>query len=88
MLKIEKGLHKIHKIAGAGSQESSSTSNTMQDVFLLEPFLRVNLVSSGSPAELAVSKQSYLLLVTNLLINLKSIFSILSYSYCIYSFEY
>ncbi|XP_011498560.1 PREDICTED: 26S proteasome non-ATPase regulatory subunit 9 [Ceratosolen solmsi marchali] len=53
MLKIEEGLHKIHKIAGAGTEASPSTSNTMQDVFLLEPFLRVNLVSSGSPAELA-----------------------------------
>ncbi|OXU25664.1 hypothetical protein TSAR_014144 [Trichomalopsis sarcophagae] len=54
MLKIEQGLHKVHKFAGGGSQpESPSTSSNLQEVFLLEPFLRVNLVSPGSPAELA-----------------------------------
>ncbi|XP_058796796.1 26S proteasome non-ATPase regulatory subunit 9 isoform X2 [Phymastichus coffea] len=53
MLKIEQGLHKIHKFAGHVSQESPSTSNHFQEVFLLEPFLRVNIVSPGSPAEIA-----------------------------------
>ncbi|KAJ8674101.1 hypothetical protein QAD02_005363 [Eretmocerus hayati] len=55
MLKIEEGLHKLHQNAGGGSsQEPSSTSyNNIQESFLLEPFLRVNLVSPASPADQA-----------------------------------
>lgn len=60
MLKIEEGLHKVHKFAGGGSQESPSTSSKLEEVFLLEPFLRVNLVSSGSPAELAVRISNFI----------------------------
>ena len=62
MLRIEEGLHKIHKFAGTGPQELPSTSNNnMQEVFLQEPFLRVNLVSPGSPAELAVRNKFLML---------------------------
>lgn len=58
MLKIEQGLHNLHKLAATGPEQSfpgsASTSDGLQEVLLLEPFLRVNLVSPGSPAELAV----------------------------------
>ncbi|XP_023245269.1 26S proteasome non-ATPase regulatory subunit 9 [Copidosoma floridanum] len=59
MQKIERGLHKVHQCAGIGGtanaqEETPATSSGLQDGnFLLEPFLRVNLVSPGSPAELA-----------------------------------
>lgn len=55
MNKIEEGLHKVHSVAR--NQTESSTAATATDIVDttdLEPFLRVNLVSSGSPAELAV----------------------------------
>ena len=54
MNKIEEGLHKVHAVAK--NQTESSTAATANDIVEttdLEPFLRVNLVSSGSPAELA-----------------------------------
>lgn len=56
MKKIEEGLHQYHALA--------RENNAPQDVIdlpssreaeTLEPFLRVNLVSPGSPAESAVS---------------------------------
>jgi 26S proteasome non-ATPase regulatory subunit 9 len=55
MKKIEEGLHKIHALAGASEvQESVSNVLENQETETLEPFLRVNLVSPGSPAEIAV----------------------------------
>jgi len=55
MKKIEEGLHKIHALAGASEvQESVSNVLQNQETETLEPFLRVNLVSPGSPAEIAV----------------------------------
>lgn len=64
MQKIEQGLQKVHKFAGGASHpEPPSTSSNLQEVFLLEPFLRVNLVSSGSPAELAVRILNYCLCI-------------------------
>lgn len=60
MRKIERGLYKIHQFDGAGGSQSDnpsiSTSNLQEGNFLLEPFLRINEVTPGSPAELAVSK--------------------------------
>lgn len=55
MEKIEEGLHKVHALAGANKAEQSISdiANT-QEMEALEPFLRVNIVSSGSPAETAV----------------------------------
>ncbi|XP_031833835.1 26S proteasome non-ATPase regulatory subunit 9 [Nomia melanderi] len=54
MAKIEEGLHKVHALAGNQAESSSTaTINDIEDVVQLEPFLRVNLVSPGSPAEIA-----------------------------------
>ncbi|XP_029036679.1 26S proteasome non-ATPase regulatory subunit 9 [Osmia bicornis bicornis] len=54
MRKIEEGLHKVHRLAG-NQVESYSTPSTsyIQECASTEPFLRVNLVSAGSPAEMA-----------------------------------
>lgn len=56
MKKIEDGLHKVHGLTGNNPQESPSTSipSSIQENVYFEPFLRVNLVTPGSPAELAV----------------------------------
>lgn len=55
MKKIEEGLHKIHGLAGGSeAQEPVSNVSDIQETETLEPFLRVNLVSPGSPAEIAV----------------------------------
>lgn len=60
MRRIEAGLVKVHSLAGKGGEESATSQVTASgnlqddDELPLEPFLRVNLVSSGSPAELAV----------------------------------
>ncbi|KAK0182260.1 hypothetical protein PV327_000415 [Microctonus hyperodae] len=64
MKKIENGLAKVHSIAGCNSEEPSvanrvpDSSNTPlddddDDDVHIEAFLRVNLVSPGSPAEQA-----------------------------------
>lgn len=55
MKKIEEGLHKIHAASTAtdGEQLASDTSSS-SETETLEPFLRVNVVSPGSPAEIAV----------------------------------
>ncbi|XP_043500163.1 26S proteasome non-ATPase regulatory subunit 9 [Polistes fuscatus] len=52
MAKIEAGLHKVHSLSGNQAQEASTTSDIVEP-FSSEPFLRVNLVSPSSPAELA-----------------------------------
>ncbi|XP_014611658.1 PREDICTED: 26S proteasome non-ATPase regulatory subunit 9 [Polistes canadensis] len=52
MTKIEAGLHKVHSLSGNQAQEASTTSDIVEP-FSSEPFLRVNLVSPSSPAELA-----------------------------------
>ena len=55
MNKIEEGLHKVHAMARDPTESSTAaTANDIVDTTDLEPFLRVNLVSPGSPAELAV----------------------------------
>ncbi|CAB0038788.1 unnamed protein product [Trichogramma brassicae] len=55
MIKIEQGLHKVHQFANSGESQgaTASTSSPTEEICLLEPFLRVDLVSAGSPAELA-----------------------------------
>ncbi|KAI4504402.1 hypothetical protein M0802_000873 [Mischocyttarus mexicanus] len=53
MAKIEVGLHKVHSLSGNQVQEASSMSSDIGQPFSSEPFLRVNLVSPSSPAELA-----------------------------------
>ncbi|XP_018315899.1 26S proteasome non-ATPase regulatory subunit 9 [Mycetomoellerius zeteki] len=54
MRKIEEGLHRVHALAGASkSEQSISDVSDVQETEALEPFLRVNLVSPGSPAETA-----------------------------------
>ncbi|KZC06696.1 26S proteasome non-ATPase regulatory subunit 9 [Dufourea novaeangliae] len=53
MNKIEEGLHKVHGLAGNEAESSdAAATNHIQDI-QLEPFVRVNLVSPGSPAEIA-----------------------------------
>lgn len=57
MKKIEEGLHKVHGLAmGSEAQEPVPNVSDSQEIesVSLEPFLRVNLVSPGSPAEIAV----------------------------------
>lgn len=61
MKKIENGLAKVHAVSGCNGEEPSvanrvsDSSNTLiDDEIHTEPFLRVNLVSPGSPAEQAV----------------------------------
>lgn len=55
MRKIEEGLHRIHALSGANDAEQPIPDVfNSQETEALEPFLRVNLVSSGSPAETAV----------------------------------
>ncbi|XP_057337232.1 26S proteasome non-ATPase regulatory subunit 9 [Microplitis mediator] len=59
MRRIEAGLMKVHSLAGKGGEESAASQMTASgniqddDELPMEPFLRVNLVSSGSPAEQA-----------------------------------
>ncbi|XP_043482949.1 26S proteasome non-ATPase regulatory subunit 9 [Leptopilina heterotoma] len=54
MKKIEDGLHKVHGLTGKSPQNSPvPTSSAIQENVYFEPFLRVNLVTPGSPAELA-----------------------------------
>lgn len=54
MKKIEEGLHKLHALAGDQAENSLATTAIVQDNAQLDPFLKVNLVSPGSPAEIAV----------------------------------
>lgn len=59
MRKIEEGLHRVHALAGASDAEQlMSDIPDSQETEALEPFLRVNLVSPGSPAETAVRPHS------------------------------
>ncbi|XP_012275608.1 26S proteasome non-ATPase regulatory subunit 9 [Orussus abietinus] len=53
MQKIEEGLHRVHELTRSEDGPSPASTNTVQEAVLSEPFLKVNLVSSGSPAELA-----------------------------------
>ncbi|TGZ57020.1 26S proteasome non-ATPase regulatory subunit 9 [Temnothorax longispinosus] len=54
MKKIEEGLHRVHALGGASkAEESIADIPDSQETEGLEPFLRVNLVSPGSPAETA-----------------------------------
>ncbi|XP_025269355.1 26S proteasome non-ATPase regulatory subunit 9 isoform X2 [Camponotus floridanus] len=55
MKKIEEGLHKVHALAEGSKAQDSVTPNVSDslETETLEPFLRVNLVSPGSPAEIA-----------------------------------
>ncbi|XP_011881654.1 PREDICTED: 26S proteasome non-ATPase regulatory subunit 9 [Vollenhovia emeryi] len=56
MRKIEEGLHRVHALVGssiAGQLLPDVPDNQEAEVESLEPFLRVNLVSPGSPAETA-----------------------------------
>lgn len=55
MKKIEEGLHKVHSLSGNQIQEAIATTSDIEEPFSTEPFLRVNLVSPSSPAEVAVS---------------------------------
>lgn len=62
MKKIEEGLHRVHALSGANNAEQPiSDVPDNQETEALEPFLRVNLVSPGSPAETAVRVVSTLL---------------------------
>lgn len=56
MKKIEEGLHRVHALSGKNQTEEpiSDVPDESQETEALEPFLRVNLVSPGSPAETAV----------------------------------
>lgn len=54
MNKIEEGLHKVHALAGNQAESSTANTTIVPDAVQLEPFLKVNLVSPGSPAEIAV----------------------------------
>lgn len=54
MNKIEEGLHRVHALAGNQAECSNATATIIQDNAQLDPFLKVNLVSPGSPAEIAV----------------------------------
>ncbi|EFN82373.1 26S proteasome non-ATPase regulatory subunit 9 [Harpegnathos saltator] len=52
MTKIEEGLHKVHALTKANDvQQAINDVTNSQETEMLEPFLRVNLVSPGSPAE-------------------------------------
>ncbi|KAK9310017.1 hypothetical protein QLX08_000496 [Tetragonisca angustula] len=51
MNKIEEGLHKVHALAR--NQTESPSPTVIQDNVQLDPFLKVNLVSPGSPADIA-----------------------------------
>ncbi|XP_012216644.1 26S proteasome non-ATPase regulatory subunit 9 isoform X2 [Linepithema humile] len=52
MKKIEEGLYKVHALSGT-SQTQQPVSNILhsEETEMLEPFLKVNLVSPDSPAE-------------------------------------
>ncbi|XP_060825886.1 26S proteasome non-ATPase regulatory subunit 9 [Bombus pascuorum] len=53
MKKIEEGLHELHALAGDQAENSLAATTIVQDNAQLDPFLKVNLVSPGSPAEIA-----------------------------------
>nr|XP_003700210.1 PREDICTED: 26S proteasome non-ATPase regulatory subunit 9 [Megachile rotundata] len=53
MNKIEEGLHKVHALAGNQVESSPASTSNAEENTKCEPFLRVNLVSAGSPAEIA-----------------------------------
>ncbi|CAD1470951.1 unnamed protein product [Heterotrigona itama] len=53
MNKIEEGLHKVHALARNQTESPSPTTTVIQDNVQLDPFLKVNLVSPGSPADIA-----------------------------------
>ncbi|XP_046822349.1 26S proteasome non-ATPase regulatory subunit 9 [Vespa crabro] len=53
MKKIEEGLHKVHSIFENQPEEPIATTSDIEEPFSTEPFLRVNLVSPSSPAEVA-----------------------------------
>lgn len=54
MNKIEEGLHRVHALARNQTESPSPTTTVIQDNVQLDPFLKVNLVSPGSPADIAV----------------------------------
>lgn len=57
MKKIEDGLKKVHSMTGMETEETGSNASGSlieEPTQYTDPFLRVNLVSSGSPAEQAV----------------------------------
>lgn len=59
MKKIEEGLHKVHSLAESNeSPQTASDAPNSREIETMEPFLRVNLVSPGSPAENAVWRLS------------------------------
>ncbi|XP_076645126.1 26S proteasome non-ATPase regulatory subunit 9 isoform X1 [Halictus rubicundus] len=54
MKKIEEGLHKVHSLSGNQAESSNGAAlNDVEQPVQLKPFLIVNLVSPGSPAEIA-----------------------------------
>ncbi|XP_046751073.1 26S proteasome non-ATPase regulatory subunit 9 isoform X1 [Diprion similis] len=53
MRQIETGLHQVHSMSGSQTQQPEPSVNSVEENTLSEPFLKVNLVSSASPAELA-----------------------------------
>ncbi|XP_014471084.1 PREDICTED: 26S proteasome non-ATPase regulatory subunit 9 [Dinoponera quadriceps] len=54
MTKIEEGLHKIHALTGSNdAQQGIIDAPNSRETETSEPFLRVNLISPGSPAESA-----------------------------------
>lgn len=55
MAKIEEGIHKVHALTRANNvQQTTVDVSDGYEAKASEPFLRVNLVSPGSPAENAV----------------------------------
>ncbi|XP_012255125.1 26S proteasome non-ATPase regulatory subunit 9 [Athalia rosae] len=53
MKQIEAGLHQVHSLASNNTEEIAHIASGTQEIILSEPFLKVNIVSSGSPAEIA-----------------------------------
>lgn len=69
MKKIEEGLHKVHSLAGTNqTQQPISNIPHSEETEMLEPFLKVNLVSPDSPAENAVCYfNAFLLIIYNVI---------------------
>ncbi|XP_015584998.1 26S proteasome non-ATPase regulatory subunit 9 [Cephus cinctus] len=54
MKKIEEGLYEFHSYMRGQTDDSiPAATSSLQETILLDPFLRVNLVLPGSPAEIA-----------------------------------
>lgn len=53
MKQIEGGLHQFHSLTRSEIRDSTPSTSSFQETTLSEPFLKVNLVSASSPAELA-----------------------------------